>query len=138
MTIPGEPERAAIKVVPIYLDPVVETIEVPAEAPASVVEEPAPDAPAPRSGVLGGLALLLALATSILTAIGVSVASSGGFDVGAALAWAAIVTSGLSVLAGLVATIFRLGRGMGIAAMVIGVISNPWLLATVLGFFAPV
>ena len=41
--------------------------------------------------------------------------------------------SALAVLLGLIAAVFRLGRGTGIAAVIIGILVNPWFLVTVLG-----
>lgn len=135
MTLPGETDNAPIKVVPIYLDPIVEEEAPVAEAPASPVEQPAPVKR--RTGLVGGFALLTAIATAILLGVSVSVASSGADDAGTTLAWVTIVCSAVAVVAGLVAAVFRLGRGTGIAAIILGILANPWLLATVLGALTP-
>lgn len=140
MTVPGELDRVPIKVVPIYLDPVVEEeVEAPAEAP-----EPAEPTPAQRPrassrgrlAIVGPLALLGGVVTAVLTGVGVGTAASGLYDVGATLAWTAIAVSGASVVAGLAAIVFGWGRGWAIAGLVVAVAANPWVLTSLLGLFS--
>jgi len=135
VTLPGETDNAPIKVVPIYLDPIIEEETPVAAAPASPAEEPAPVKR--RTGLVGGFALLAAIVTAVLLGVAVSVASSGADDAGTTLAWITIACSALAVLAGLVAAVFRLGRGTGIAAIILGILANPWFLVTVLGALTP-
>ncbi len=129
MTVPGELDKVPIKVVPIYIEPVV---EMPPLEPEIVVEPEPTDAPRRGRVLVGGLALLGALAAAIVTGVGIGVAASGLYDLGAVLAWVAIVLSALAVLVGLVAIIVGWGRRWGIAAVILGVVSNPWVLTTVL------
>ncbi len=129
MTVPGELDKVPIKVVPIYIEPVV---EMPPLEPEIVVEPEPTDAPRRGRAFVGGLALLGALAAAIVTGVGIGVAASGLYDLGAVLAWVAIVLSALAVLVGLVAIIVGWGRRWGIAAVILGVVSNPWVLTTVL------
>lgn len=134
MTVPGELDKVPIKVVPIYIEPVSEQ-EEPLER--EVVVEPEPeDAPRRPVQVLGRLSALVAVATAIITGIGVGVASTGGYEAGTVLAWVAIILSASSVLGGLVAVIGNWGRPAGVAAIIVGLCANPWLLATVLGALA--
>ena len=135
VTDPGETVNAPIKVVPIYLDPIVEEEAPVAEAPVPPVAEPVEVKR--RTGLVGGFALLVALVAAVMTGVAVSVASNGGDDVGTVLAWVAIGCSALAILGGVVAAVFRLGRGTGIAAIILGVLANPWFLVTVLGAIAP-
>lgn len=131
MTIPGELDKVPIKVVPIYLEPVAEPAE-PLE-PEIVVEPEPSDAPRRTTNLVGSLALIAALAAAVVTGVGVGVASSGAYDAGTVLAWVAIVVSIAAVLGGLVAAVAGWGRRLGIAAVILGTLANPWLLATVLG-----
>lgn len=136
MTVPGETDNTPIKVVPIYLDPIVEEEAPVAEAPPSPAAPPAPAKPR-RTGLVGGFALLVAIASAVLLGVAVNIASTGSDDAGTTLAWVTIASSALAVLAGLVAAVFRFGRGTGIAAIIIGILVNPWFLVTVLGFLTP-
>lgn len=130
MTIPGELDKVPIKVVPIYLEPVVESEPL---EPEIVVEPEPEDAPRRSTALVGSLALLAAFAAVVVTGVGVGVASSGAYEAGTVLAWVAIVLSAVAVIGGLVAAIAGWGRRLGIAAIILGVLANPWLLATVLG-----
>jgi hypothetical protein len=81
---------------------------------------------------IGWLALAAALLAAVLTGVGVAQASGGEFESGAALAWAAIVLSAVAVAGGILAVIARFGRPPGIAAIVLGLLANPYLLARLL------
>lgn len=145
MTVPGELDRVPIKVVPIYLDPVVEDIEDPS-AEASDPGQPSPDDPTPerrprtpssaRVQVIGPIALVGGLVTAVLTGIGVGVASTGSYDAGTFLAWAAIAVSAISVIAALAAIVFGWGRAWAVAGLVLAVAGNPWVLTSLLGLFS--
>lgn len=133
MTVPGELDKVPIKVVPIYLEPVIEAEPLEPE----VVVEPEPtDGPRPRTPLVGGLALLAAVVTAVLTGVGVSVAASGAYDAGTVIAWIAIAVSGVAVLGGLIGAIAGWGRRWAVVAVIVGVGANPWVLATVLGALA--
>ena len=135
MTEPGETLHAPIKVVPIYFDPIDETI---AEAePAASAPAPTPDAPTRRSGLVGGLSVVAAVVSVVLTGIGVGVASSGGYDAGTVIAWVSIVISAVAVLGGLAAIVLCRGRAAGVVAVILGVFANPWVLASLLGMVVP-
>ena len=135
VTEPGETLHAPIKVVPIYFDPIDETI-VEAE-PAASAPAPTPDAPTRRSGLVGGLSVVAAVVSVVLTGIGVGVASSGGYDAGTVIAWVSIVISAVAVLGGLVAIVLGRGRAAGVVAVILGVFANPWVLASLLGMVVP-
>lgn len=135
MTEPGETLHAPIKVVPIYFDPIDETI-VEAE-PAASAPAPTPDAPTRRSGLVGGLSVVAAVVSVVLTGIGVGVASSGGYDAGTVIAWVSIIISAVAVLGGLVAIVLGRGRAAGVVAVILGVFANPWVLASLLGMVVP-
>ncbi len=133
MTIPGELDKVPIKVVPIYLEPV----EEPEPLEPEIVVEPEPtDAPRRSIPLVGALSLLAAVAAAVLTGVGVAMASAGAYDAGTVIAWISIVLSSLAVLGGLVAAVAGWGRPWGVVAVIVGLGSNPWLLATVLGALA--
>jgi hypothetical protein len=140
VTVPGELDRVPIKVVPIYLDPVVEEVEdatPEASDPVPSAPERRPRTPSTaRVRMIGPLALLGGLVTAVLTGVGVGVAASGSYDAGAILAWAAIAVSAVSVLAALAAVVFDWGRAWGIVGLVLAVASNPWVLTSLLGLFS--
>ncbi|MDO7880871.1 hypothetical protein [Antiquaquibacter soli] len=133
MTVPGELDKVPIKVVPIYFEPVVEFEPL---EPETVVEPEQKDAPRRSTRIVGALSLLGAVVAAVLTGVGVAVASGGAYDAGTVIAWVAIVLSAVAVLGGLVAAVARWGRPWGIAAVIVGVAANPWVLATVLGALA--
>lgn len=131
MSVPGELDRVPIKVVPIYLDPVVEEPSLEPEQPVATEPEPGPRA-VRRFGFLGPVALVGAIATAVLTGIATGVASSGGYETGTVLAWVAIAVSALSVIASLAAIVFDRGRWWGAVALVVAVFANPWVLTSLL------
>ena len=69
----------------------------------------------------------------MLTGVGVGVAAGGEFVTGAAIAWAAIVLSGIAVIAGIVAVIAGFGRLAGAIAIPLGLLANPFVLTQLLG-----
>jgi hypothetical protein len=89
-----------------------------------------------RSSIPGLVALLLAVATEVVTGIAVGVATGGDVDAGTALGYTAIGMSVAAILLGLVAVLARLGRTWGVAAIVLGVLANPWLQLVVLRFIS--
>lgn len=124
-------EQVPLKVVPMYV-----------EGPAPAPETPDDDSPelevAPERRwrpIVGAAALLLAVATAVMHGIAVNVASNGDAPAGTTLAYVAIALSALAVLAGLVALIANLGRRVGAAAIVLGVLANPVVLLWVLRWF---
>lgn len=132
VTNPGELEKVPIKVVPIYIEPVLEEYvdPVPPETPA------APATPVRRSTLLGQLAFTTALLTVVAHVVAVVVASSNLWTTGTVLGWVAIGLSALAIVAGTVAIILRRGSRYGIVAIVLGLIGNPFLLLVVLRFLS--
>lgn len=145
MTVPGELDRVPIKVVPIYLDPVVEEVADPS-TDGSDSGQHGPEEPTPqrrprtpstaRVRTIGPIALVGGLVTVVLTGIGVGVASTGSYDAGTILAWVAIAVSAVSVLAALAAVVFGWGRAWGIVGLVLAIAGNPWVLTSLLGMFS--
>jgi hypothetical protein len=132
VTNPGELEKVPIKVVPIYIEPVLEEYVDP--EPPEVVDEP--EQPPARSGLVGQIALTVAILTVVAHVVAVATASAGAWATGTAFGYVAIGLSVLAVCGGIVAIILKRGRGVGIAAIVIGVLANPWIVLVVLRFFA--
>lgn len=89
--------------------------------------------PHQRPTWLGRVAVAVALLTPVLVGAGIALATGNRFAEATAVAYAAIGSSGVAILAGIVATAARWGRGPGIAAIVIGVLANPLVLIYGLG-----
>lgn len=131
MTSPGEVERVPLKVVPIYVTPIEDEPEAPEEEP-EVVEE----ALRVRRPWIGLAAVALTVATIGVHAAAIVVASNGDFPTGTLLGYIAIGLSALAVVVGLVAAVVGRGRAWGIAAAVVAVLANPWVLLIVLRFLS--
>ncbi|CAN5397193.1 hypothetical protein BH11ACT5_BH11ACT5_22230 [soil metagenome] len=131
MTSPGEVERVPLKVVPIYLQPIDDEPEAPEEEPV-VVEEPV----RVRRPYLGIAAVVLALGTVGVHIAAIVVATGRDFPTGTYLGYVAIGLSALTVVVGLVAAVIGRGRAWGIAAAVVGILANPWVLLVVLRFLS--
>jgi hypothetical protein len=129
VTEPGEIEHVAPKVVPYYVTGFDEEYVEPQVDPEPVVE---PEQPKRTTGVpralVGMIALGLAVVMAVLHVVGIVVASGNDYGTATAIAWVAIVISGVAVLGGVAAIILRRGRGWGIAAIVLGVLANPVIL----------
>jgi len=126
VTTPGDVERVPLKVVPYYVQPLEDEPEV------VVQEEPPADRPRVKSPWLGIGALALAVVTVVLHAWAIGSSTDGDFALGSGLGWAAIVVSGIAFLAGIVAIVLGCGRRFGIAAAVLALVANPYLLLVVL------
>ncbi len=131
MTSPGEVERVPLKVVPIYVTPIEDEPEAPEEEP-EVVEE----TPRVRRPWIGLAAVALTVATIGVHAAAIVFASNGDFPTGTLLGYIAIGLSALAVVVGLVAAVVGRGRAWGIAAAVVAVLANPWVLLIVLRFLS--
>ena len=131
MTSPGEVERVPLKVVPIYLQPIDDEPEAPEEEPV-VVEEPV----RARRPYLGIAAAVLALGTIGVHIAAIVVATGRDFPTGTYLGYVAIGLSALAVVVGVVAAVIGRGRAWGIAAAVVGILANPWVLLVVLRFLS--
>lgn len=83
----------------------------------------------PRTPALGAGALLIALAA--VAALAAAVIERTDL-----FAWIALIASAVAVLAGAVALLTGRGRMPGFAAIVIGALSNPWLLSRLLEWAA--
>jgi hypothetical protein len=113
------------------------TVEVPtsetASAPAMDATAPPPAPPASRLRLVGWLALALAVAAAVLTAVAVGSTADGAFETGTALAWTAIVVSGVAVVGGMLAVVAGFARIAGAVAIALGLLANPFLLTQLLG-----
>lgn len=127
MTEPGPIEQVPIKVVPMYIEP----------DPAGAVEpepgsEPdevaAPRAARPKTALVGGLAVAASVVAVLVDVAAVLIATNGTYTTATALSWLAIALSAVAVLAGLWAVVTNRGRRPGVAAIVLGLLSNPVLV----------
>ena len=82
--------------------------------------------------LLGVLALLAALFTVVVTAIGIAVAMDQRWLVGTWLAYLATGTSVVAVICGAASVVTKRGRGWGAMAIVIGVLASPPILTNLL------
>jgi hypothetical protein len=85
--------------------------------------------------LLGSIGVLLAVGAGVLQVLGIVQATALNWERGTLLAWLAIGASVLAFVVGLAAVILRRGRRLGIVAMVVAVVANPWVLAQLLGAF---
>ena len=85
-----------------------------------------------RLRFVGWIALAAAVLAGVLTGVGVGMAAGGEFVTGTALAWSAIVSSGVAVVGGILAVIAGFGRVPGVIAIVLGLLANPFLLTQLL------
>ena len=129
----GEVERVPLKVVPIFVQPIVDEPELVVEddddLDAAVSAE---DEPRRRTRLVGIAAMVLALGTIGVHIAAVVVSSAGDFATGAQLGWVAIGLSALAVLVGVIAAIIGRGRAWGIVAVLVAVLANPYVLLTAL------
>lgn len=125
MSEPGSVERVPLKVVPYYVEPlpVDETTEPPE---IEVVPEPA------TTPLVGLVAALLALATIIVHAVAITVATAGDFATATVLGYVAIGLSIAAVLGGVFAAITQRGRRIGIGAAIVAIVANPFVLLSLL------
>ena len=130
----GEVERVPLKVVPIFVQPIVDEPELVVEDDDDDLDPAvsAEDEPRRRTRLVGIAAAVLALGTIGVHIAAVVVSSAGDFATGAQLGWVAIGLSALAVLVGVVAAIIGRGRAWGIVAALVAVLANPYVLLTVL------
>lgn len=76
---------------------------------------------------LGGVILSMAVQTAAIV-----VASGQDAPAGTVLAWIAIILSGLGAVVGVAAAVLGRGRSWGIAAAVVAVLTNPFVLLQLL------
>lgn len=125
----AEVERVPLKVVPIF----VTAIEEPEAVEPEVVVEPEPEAaPRRRTPWVAVAAGILALGTVGVHVAALVVATDGRFELGTILGYVAIGLSALAVLTGIAAAIVGRLRGWAVAAAVLGLVANPYLLLLVL------
>ena len=71
----------------------------------------------------------------VLEGVAITIASGRNWDTATTLAWAVIGLMGVSLIGGILAVIFNLGRRWGVAAIVLSVVGNPivlvWLFARI-------
>jgi hypothetical protein len=89
--------------------------------------------PTPVHALLG---MLFWLATLVLFIVGFNLGQNGSFGAAQVLAFVSIGTSGLGVLFGIIAVVLGRGRELGIVAIVLSVLTNPLVLAELLGWVA--
>ena len=129
----GEVERVPLKVVPIFVQPIEDEPELVEEQDEDADAVPSAEAaPRRRTRVVGIAAALLALGTIGVHIAAVVVSSAGDFGTGAQLGWIAIGLSALAVVVGVIAAVIGSGRAWGIAAALVAVLANPYVLLTVL------
>ena len=129
----GEVERVPLKVVPIFVQPIEDEPEPVEERGEDADAVPSAEAaPRRRTRVVGIAAALLALGTIGVHIAAVVVSSAGDFGTGAQLGWIAIGLSALAVVVGVIAAVIGSGRAWGIAAALVAVLANPYVLLTVL------
>jgi hypothetical protein len=86
--------------------------------------------------VIGAVSLAIAVATVILHIVAVSIASGGDWAAGTVVGYVAIGTSILGIAVGALAILLSRGRGLGIVAVVVSILANPYLLLQLLNFFS--
>ncbi|PRY67034.1 hypothetical protein B0I08_108118 [Glaciihabitans tibetensis] len=89
--------------------------------------------PTPIHALLG---ILFWAATVVLTAVGMNLALGGDYATSQVIAFIAAGCSVLGFILGGIAVLLRRGDGLGIVAMVLCLVSNPLLLAKVLGWLS--
>ena len=125
----AEVERVPLKVVPIF----VTAIEEPEAVEPEVVVEPEPQRePGRRTPWVAVAAGILALGTVGVHIAALVVATGGAFELGTMLGYVAIGLSALAVLTGIAAAVVGRLRGWAVAAAVVGLLANPYLLLVVL------
>lgn len=123
VTIERHDPEAGIKVVPIFIEGEHEQPEAAQPAVERV-----------RGPLLGLVALAFATLTVVLLAAAIIIATGGDYGLSTTLAYGAIGSSVLAVLAGLVAAILGFGRRWGVIALVVGVLADPVVLLGILRF----
>lgn len=81
----------------------------------------------------GILSAAFGVLTAVLTGVGISVATEGGFAVATAIAWTAIAVSAVGAALGIAAIAVPLGRRWGIAGALLCALANPVILTALLG-----
>jgi hypothetical protein len=89
----------------------------------------------PRRRVsLGAAALALAALCVLADVVAVAAAAAGYWGLGTAIAEAVMVGTLVPFGLGIVAAVFRRGRGFGVAAVVVSVLAHPLVLTGILNF----
>ena len=101
------------------------------------IETPDAPPPAPRrkTALLGATAFAAAVIAGVLQAVAIVVATGGDYFASTVLAYLSIGLAVLGVVVGVVAIVLHRGRRLGIVAVVVGVIANPFVLLTLLRLF---
>jgi hypothetical protein len=136
VTTPGPADDIPTKVVPYVVTgyAVDEEGEGAEDVDGELPEQEGTIAPRWRAA-LGIGALVLAAATAALTASAIVVASANDYPAGIMLGYAAIAVSALAVVAGGLAAILARGGRFGVAAIVLAIVANPFVLLVALRFF---
>jgi len=86
-----------------------------------------------RTPLLGIVAIGLAVLAGVFQGVGIAGAGGGDYAMATVLAWAAVGASAIAFVLGAIAAVMHLGRRTGIAAMLLALVANPWLLMQTLG-----
>lgn len=125
MSSPGPVEHVPLQVVPMIVD----AAPGPPDDPPTEIEG---EVVRIRRPFVGIAAAALAVLAGIVHGVAIGTASAGDAIGGTTLAWVAIGLSGAAVLGGITAAVAGWGRRLGIAAAVLGLAVNPWLLLQLL------
>ena len=130
----GEVERVPLKVVPIYVQPLEDEPAI--EPDDDVIVEDLTPTPRRRPVWAALAAILLALGTVAVHVSAIVVASGGDFVTGTTLGYVAIGLSVVAVVVAIAAVVIGRWRWWALAAGLLAVLANPWVLLTVLRFLS--
>jgi hypothetical protein len=89
----------------------------------------------PRGRHLGVVAFSLAVILFALNVAGIVLSNNGDDDPARSIAYITIFGTIFTFLGGLIAAVLSFGRGWGVAAVVLSVLANPFVLVVLLGSF---
>ena len=89
----------------------------------------------PRGRYLGVVAFTLAALLFAVNVVGIVLSNTGSDDAALRIAYVTIFGTILTFLGGLIAAVLNFGRGWGVAAVVLSVLANPFVLVVLLGSF---
>ena len=89
----------------------------------------------PRGRYLGVVAFSLAALLFAANVVGIVLSNSGSDDAALSIAYVTIFATIFTFLGGLIAAVLNFGRVWGVAAVVLSVLANPFVLLVLLGSF---
>ena len=89
----------------------------------------------PRGHYLGVVAFSLAALLFLANVVGIVLSNTGSDDAALSIAYVTIFGTILTFLGGLIAAVLNFGRVWGVAAVVLSVLANPFVLVVLLGSF---